>query len=228
MPKPAEQLLLENPLFRKLAEEDRHRLAAVTEVSTYRRGEVIFREGDPSDNFVVVAEGRVKVSKATPDGRDIILELFGSHAPVGAVAVYEDRPYPATAAALEPTTCLAIRKGAFFELLEARPSFVRSLLTGLTRRLMKLSNRMADRSGRMEVRFARLFLNLAQDMGRPAEGEIFIPMVLARQELADLTGTTIETAIRLMSRWNKEGPVRTRSDGFTIVDRRALVDLSLG
>ncbi len=65
-------------------------------------------------------------------------------------------------------------------------------------------------------------------MGRPREGGLFIPIVLSRQELADLTGTTIESCIRLMSRWGKEGVIATEKDGFLLLDRSALEDLTRG
>ena len=75
---------------------------------------------------------------------------------------------------------------------------------------------------RIEPRFARLFLKLAGEMGRAERGGIFIPLVLSRQELADMTGTTIETGIRIMSRWGKEDVVHTEKDGFVILDRQTL------
>jgi MoaA/NifB/PqqE/SkfB family radical SAM enzyme len=81
---------------------------------------------------------------------------------------------------------------------------------------------------RVETRFAHLFLKLADRIGRPRGGAVFIPMVLTRQELADLTGTTIETCIRLMSRWGKEGVIETEKDGFVLADRAALEALTLG
>jgi CRP/FNR family transcriptional regulator len=64
-------------------------------------------------------------------------------------------------------------------------------------------------------------------MGQPRAEGLFIPLVLSRQELADMIGTTIETSIRIMSRWGKEGVVRTEKDGFTIVDRAALEAVAL-
>jgi CRP/FNR family transcriptional regulator len=76
--------------------------------------------------------------------------------------------------------------------------------------------------GRVDARLARLFLKLADQIGVPDRGGIFVPMPLARQELADLIGTTIETTIRIMSRWQKEDFVRTEKDGFVIVDRGSL------
>ncbi len=77
---------------------------------------------------------------------------------------------------------------------------------------------------RVEARFARLFLKLHEQIGRSERGGIFVPMPLARQELADLTGTTIETAIRIMSRWQKEDVLHTEKDGFVILNREALED----
>ena len=88
---------------------------------------------------------------------------------------------------------------------------------------MELTNRLAELTGgRIEPRFARLFLKLATEMGRAERGGTFIPLALSRQELADMTGTTIETCIRIMSRWNKEDVVRTEKDGFVVLDRAEL------
>lgn len=212
-------------MFRRVSADDRQRLLAVSRIRTYERGDVVFEQGEPSDYFPIVVNGRVKVFRMTPAGKEIILEIFQSGDPLGAVAVYESTPFPASAMALEPTQCLVIQRRDFFELLERHPSLVRSLLTGLTHRLVELTRRLSDLTGgRIESRFARLFLKLGDEMGRPdaTRGGIFVPMALSRQELADLTGTTIETAIRIMSRWNKEQVLLTDKDGFVIVDGDAL------
>ncbi len=228
VPPTAEELLQSVPLYRRVPPDDRRRLAAATTVKVYAKGETVFAEGDAAEAFLTIAEGRVKVFKMTPAGKDVILELFGAGDPLGALAVYENRPYPASAVALEDTVCLLIRKQDFFALLEAHPALVRSLLAGLTRRLVELTTRLADLTGgRVEPRFARLFLKLADQMGRPVPQGRFIPLHLARQELADLTGTTIETCIRIMSRWGKDEIVRTEKEGFTVLDRGSLEALAL-
>jgi CRP-like cAMP-binding protein len=211
------------PLFKRVRAEDRDRIAAGAELHAYARGDRIFDEGDDSAAFLVVVSGRVKVSKQTADGRDLILEMFGPGGPLGAVAVYESRPYPASAVAIEPTTCLAIPRQQFFDLLERHPSLVRGLLGSLSLRLVELTTRLAELTGaRVDARLALLFLKLADQIGEPARGGIYIPLALSRQELADLTGTTIESAIRVLSRWGKEDVLSTEKDGFVILDRRAL------
>lgn len=220
-------LLQTTPIFRKLSAEDRTRLLPHARVQEYSRGDTIFVEGSPSDRFYMIAAGRVKIFKMTPAGKDVILEIFGVGDPLGAVAVYEGWPFPASAVALEDTTCITIERSAFFMLLEQHPTLVRGLLLGLTHRLVELTNRLAELTGgRVEPRFARLFLKLASDVGRPERGGTLIPMPLSRQELADLTGTTIETAIRIMSRWGKQNLVLTEKDGFLLLDPRALETLA--
>jgi CRP-like cAMP-binding protein len=218
-----ESALQQTTTFRRLSPADRQRLAAVTTLHDYDKGALLFTEGQASDQLYTVVSGRVKVFKATARGTEVILELFGPGDPVGTVAVYESRPYPASAMTLEPTTCLVIPREAFFKLLDEHPTMVRGLLTGLTHRLVELTNRLAELSGgRVEARLARFFLKLATEMGQRRADGTFIPLPLSRQEIADMIGTTIETAIRIMSRWGKDNLVRTEKDGFVVVDRAAL------
>ena len=223
MQTPVAAALQATQLFRRLSPEDLARVVPYAHVRDYSRGEQIFAEGSPSDHFYVIASGRVKVFKVTPAGKDVILEIFGGGDPLGAVAVYEGWAFPASAVALEDTRCITIERDAFFVLLERHPTLVRGLLLGLTHRLVELTNRLTELTGgRVEPRFARLFLKLADDVGKPARGGVLIPLVLSRQELADMSGTTIETAIRIMSRWGKQRLVITEPDGFLVVDRPAL------
>ena len=220
--------LRRSAIFRRLTPEDRQKIAAVATVREFDKASTLFSEGDQSDFLYTVLTGRVKVFKTTARGTDVILELFGPGDPVGAVAVYESRPYPASAVALEPTTCLLLPRQAFFSLLEAYPTLVRGLLVGLTHRLIDLTNRLTELSGgRVESRLARFFLKLSGDLGQKRPDGTFIPLTLSRQELADMIGTTIETSIRIMSRWGKQDIVRTEKDGFLVVDRAALEAVSL-
>lgn len=214
--------------FRALAAEDRARLAEIASLRTYDKGDTLFTEGDPSDFLYTILSGRVKVIKAIPSGKEVILEIFGAGDPVGAVVAYEGRPYPASAIALDKTSCLLLRRAPFFALLERHPSLVRGFLLGLTQRIVELTRRIPEvAGGRVETRFAHLFLKLADKMGRRTAEGVGIPMALSRQDLADLTGTTIETCIRVMSRWGKDGLVRTEKDGFVLLDRRELEKLAL-
>ena len=203
------------PILAPLRAEDRAALEPLCELRAYEKGDTIFGEGDPSLFIHFLFVGRAKIVKATPE-RDLILEILGPGEPVGAVAVFEERPFPASAIALEPSGTVSIPSREFFHLVEKRPELVRRLLAGLTLRLMALNRRLADMTGSVEYRAARLFATLAERLGKPRPGGTFVPLHLSRQEIADLVGTTIETAIRIMSRWQKDGLVETDKDGFLI------------
>ena len=218
-----EALLRITPVFRKLSAEDRRTVAEAATLQRYEKGELIFEQDTASDQFYTIASGRVKIFKMLASGKDLILEVFGAGDPLGAVAAYDGRPFPASASALEETICVVIPRAVFFRLLEDHPSLVRGLMLGMTIRLVELTNRLAELSGsRIEARLARLFLKLGREMGRQERGGTFIPLPLSRQDLADMTGTTIETSIRIMRRWGKQNVVRTEKDGFVILDAAAL------
>jgi CRP/FNR family transcriptional regulator len=203
------------PLLAALKKDDREALAPLCRMRGYDKGDVIFQEGEPADRICFVHIGQVKIVKAA-GGRDVIIELLGPGEPVGAVAVFERRPFPASAIALEPSGILSIPERDFFALLERRPEMMRHLLAGLTYRLMMVNKRIADLMGSAELRAARLFLTLADRVGIPRGSGTFIPLPLSRQEIADLIGTTLETAIRLMSRWQKDDLIETGKSGFLI------------
>ena len=218
-----EEALRSTSLYRGLSNEDRARLAPVASVKSFDKGATIFSEGDPSDFLYTILKGRVKVVKMIPTGKEVILEIFGAGDPVGAVVAYEGRPYPASAIALESASLLLVRRAPFFALLETHPSLARGFMLGLTQRIVELTRRIPEvAGGRVETRFANLFLKLSERVGRPQDGGRFVPLPLSRRELADLTGTTIETCIRIMSRWGKEGIVTTEREGFLVSDPSVL------
>jgi len=222
-----EELLRSSTLYRNLSPEDQRRLAAVSVAKGYEKGDVIFAEGDRPDFLVTIARGRVKVVKTILSGKEIILEIFGPGDPVGAVVAYEGRPYPASAVALEATECILVRRNEFFGFFEGHPSFVRGFLTGMAQRIVELTRRIPEvAGGRVETRLANLFLKLADRMGEPRPEGRLVPLPLTRQELADLTGTTIETCIRIMSRWGREGIVSTVTEGFVVKNLPALQRLA--
>jgi CRP-like cAMP-binding protein len=209
------------PMLAGIRTGDRAALEPFCRLRRFQKGETIFHEGQPAERFDFVVAGRVKIVKAT-GARDIILEILGPGEPVGAVAVFERRAFPATAVAMEDSTILSIPEREFFQLLETRSDMTRHILGGLTMRLMMMNKRLADMTGSVEVRAARLFVTLSERIGIRHDQGRFVPLALSRQELADLLGTTLETTIRLMSRWQKDNLVLTEKEGFAIPDVEAL------
>ena len=213
------------PILAPLRAEDRAALEPLCQLQAYEKGSTIFAEGDAATLIHFLFVGKVKIVKAAGE-REIILEILGPGEPVGAVAVFEGRPFPASAIALEPCGVLSIPEREFFGLIERRPEITRRLFAGLTLRLMALNRRMADMVGSVEHRTARLFATLAERAGQKRADGVFIPIPLSRQDIADLVGTTIETAIRVMSRWQKEGLVETDKKGFVVRDPARLIAIA--
>jgi CRP-like cAMP-binding protein len=210
------------PMFRELSPPLRARVAAMATLQDVDKGDAVWHAGDSPDSLTMVVEGRVKIVKHAEAG-DVILEMFGPGEVAGVVALYNQIPYPATAIAMEPSMLLRLPRRDWFDLLERDPAFTRAVLLAMTRLNMALTRKLASMHGtRVQARVATLFLSLADRMGRDTPEGIEIPIALSRQEIAETVGTTVETAIRVMSRWNREGVLLTGRDRFVIPDREQL------
>ena len=210
------------PVFRGLSADDQQRLAGLATLKEYARGDFLWREGDPAEFLTVIVKGRVKIVRHAEAG-DVIFELFGEGEPVGAIAVYNYMPYPASAICLEPTTLLLVPRRDYFELLDRHPDFSRAIIRELTKLVIALTRKVEEMRGqKVDVRIAQLFLTLADRMGRETPQGVEIALQLSRQEVADLVGTTVESAIRVLSRWGREGLLVTGEKRFVIPSREKL------
>lgn len=204
-------------LFRCLNPAEARALAQVCRLQVCGRGDTVFVEGARAKEMAFVALGTVKIVKATPT-RSVILRIVGAGSPVGIVAAWEGRPYPGTAVAIEPSTIVHVPEREFFALTDRHPEILRQLLQLMMNRQVQLGQRVSEMTGSVETRIAQALFDLVASAGKPDGPGAIIPLVLTRQEIADLAGTTVETAIRIMSRWSKEGLVLTEGDGFVIPD----------
>jgi CRP-like cAMP-binding protein len=219
------------PVFRGLPPEDQNRIASMASVREYRRGDVLWNEGDEAASLTILIRGRVKIVRHAEAG-DVILELFGPGEPVGAIAVYNYMPYPASAVCLENVTLLVIPRRDFFELLDRNPGFARAIIREQTKLVVALMRKVEEMRGqRVDTRIAQLFLTLAERMGKETPDGVEIALTLTRQEVADLVGTTVESAIRVLSRWGREGLLVTGQGRFVIPSKERLreaVDAAAG
>lgn len=216
------------PVLKGLSREDQERIAGLATLRDFDRGEWIWRAGDPSEQLTLILHGRVKIVRHAEQD-DVILEIFGEGEPVGAIAVYNGFPYPASAAALEPTTLLCIPRREYFDLLGRHPEVARAVIRELTRLNLSLTRKLEEmRSQRVDTRIAQLFLTLGERMGRATDEGLEIPIELSRHEIAQLVGTTVETAIRVMSRWGREGIVLTGEGKFVVPSADRLAEVARG
>jgi len=196
-------------------------LAQRCRVQVCGRGETVFTEGARATEMSFVALGTVKIVKSAPS-RSVILRIVGAGSPIGIVAAWEGRPYPGSAIAVEPSTVVHVPEREFFTLTDRHPEILRQLLQLMMDRQVQLGRRVSEMTGSVEARIAQALLDLVASSGRRDGPRAVIPIALTRQEIADLAGTTVETAIRIMSRWGKDGVVLTEEHGFVIPDVEAL------
>ncbi|HEU4765056.1 MAG TPA: Crp/Fnr family transcriptional regulator [Candidatus Eisenbacteria bacterium] len=222
------QAIRATPLFRGLSSEDQKRLAALAALRNYDRGDFLWRAGDPAEQLTIVVKGRVKIVTHGDTG-DTILELFEEGEPVGAIAVYNYIPYPASAVCMEPVVLLTLPRRDYFELLDRNPDFARAIIRELTKLVVAMARKLQEMRGqKVDARIAQLFLTLAERLGKEVKGGIEIPIQLTRQEIADLVGTTVESSIRVLSRWGRERIVVSGENRFLIPSREKLREIAEG
>jgi CRP-like cAMP-binding protein len=193
------------------------------------KGETIFLEGDPSSHFYMVLSGEVKVFKVLESGRELILDFFREGESFGEVALVDGSDFPASAMAVDEARVLTLSRRDYLQLLERFPEVAHSIIRDLTLRMHALRRRV-EVLGEMGVqsRIANLLQIYARQMGRDAPRGTLIPVHLSRNEVASLVGARIETVIRIMSRWQKEGLVLSVPEGFLVPDLAALAALTSG
>jgi CRP-like cAMP-binding protein len=214
-------ILKRSLIFSGLSEDELAELADIAVERSFDSGEFVFWDGDAPDSFYVVARGKIKVLKHASSGKEFIIAFFGPGEMFGEVAVFENRPFPASAQAAEPVKVLAIRRERFLSFLAQRPEVALRIIYVLGGRLRDAQGRLRDIAGeRVEQRIAGILLMLSSRIGPT--------LPFTRQEIADMSGTTTETAIRVMSRLSKEGVVRSARGRTVIVDEARLRSLSEG
>ncbi len=219
------------PFLRSLPARDLERLRPYARCRRVGRGERVWVEGDATGEFAFVAQGRVKLVKANEGGRETILEMCGPGELLCASAVCSFAPYCCSAISMEEgMEVVVLPRRDVLELLERSPEAGRAFLREVTGRGMNLCQRVEElSSGQVERRIATLLARLLDQVGVAKAGEgTWIPIALSRQDLADLCGTTIETAIRVMTRLSREGIVRTAARGFMVTDAAGLDRIARG
>lgn len=215
------EILKSSLIFSSLNQEELSELSRLAIERKFEAGEYIFWEGDAPDWFYIIAEGRIKVLKHTSSGKEFIVAFFDTSEMFGEVAVFEDKPYPASSQAATKTKVLGIKKKDFLAFLANRPQVALRIINVLGGRLRDAQSRLIDFAGeRVEQRIARILLMLSEKLS--AE------LPFTRQEIADMAGTTTETAIRVISRLKSAGIIKSGRGKMTILNESRLKLLSQG
>jgi CRP-like cAMP-binding protein len=191
------------------------------------RGTVVARQGEPATDLSLVASGFLKIVQGTADGHELIVRFVGPGEPFGGVVALEGASYPVTALAAEPTRLLSWDVSALRTLLEQTPQVRANLMREMAAHMTDALTRVHELStARVSQRLAHALLRLMRQCGRPGEAGIVLLHSLTRQELADLTGTTLYTVSRTLSQWTAEGILGAEGRRVVIRDRARLERLA--
>jgi CRP-like cAMP-binding protein len=222
------ELLAQSALFAPLSEGERLEVARRFSPHRYEKDEYLFWEGEPAEWLVFVAEGQVKMIKHSESGRETILATFGPGQIVGEVGVLVGEVYPATAQALEAASTLGIRRDDYIELVRRHSELAWALIQERGRRLQGAHETIRSLAvEKVERRVARVVLRMANSAGeRQEDGTVRITVPLSRQDIADMAGTVIETAIRALSKFQKQGLIETRDGHIVLLKPHQLVAIA--
>ena len=209
-------LLAQIGLFRGLNPAELAALAPRFNESRFSRDEFIFHEGDAATRFWVVKEGQVKIVKYGEGGKEIVLEVIPPGEVFGGATMLMAQQ-PATAQALSDATVLSLPVDDYKRLLRDYPAVAVQVIEVLGERLLGVIRMRAMASERAERRIAHILLKLASKFGEETSEGIVINARLSRQDIAELSDTTIETAIRVMSRFRSAGLVKTLRGGYVVI-----------
>ncbi len=218
----AEQLAV-IPLFEGLPGEQHRALGRIAMIRSYRKGQMVFAEGDPGSGLYIIQTGRVKVFKISPEGKEQILHMFGPGDSFGEVAVFTGKGFPAFATAETPSSLLFFPRDAFVASIRRDPSLALNMLAILSQRLQKFAALIEDLSLReVPARLAAHLLFLCDK----ESGADKIRLDISKGQLASLLGTIPETLSRIMSRMSRQGLIRLERNHLTLLDRQGLREIA--
>lgn len=214
-------------LFKNLMDEELKELEPYIVETVYKKKESIFSEGEPPEWFYIVSKGKVKITKISHDGKEIILEIISPTDIFGGVAVLKNFPYPGNAIAMEDSTVLKISRRNLMRLVDRFPNIMYCMALQLGDRMKSSYDSLKNIAlERVEARIAALLLKLSHKVGMKTPEGLQIDMRLTKQDVADMVGTTVETSIRTFSKFKKQGLVTDNDGKIIIKDQDGLAALS--
>ena len=215
-------------LFGDLPPETLDRLALDARSRHVMQGETLFGQDEESSHFYLVVAGRLRLVQHSPEGKDVTMANFVPGDVIGLVVALTGEPYPGTAEALEESEVIALTGALLWQIVNEHAALSVRILRMVAARLHEAHNRIRELSvERVQRRIARTLLRLAQKVGvKEASGAIRLDLRLSRQDIAQMTGTTLESVSRTLSVWEREGIIDTGREQITILKPHKLVTIA--
>jgi CRP/FNR family transcriptional regulator len=215
--------LASSPLFAALEEDAAAALDSAMSSRAVVRGHVVFREGDPGDRLFVVVRGKVKISRASSDGRENLLAVLGPGEMFGELSLFDPGPRTATATAITDSTLASLDHDDLRPVLFERPGVAVHLLRALAQRLRRTNEAMADLVfSDVPGRVAKALLDLSDKFGEDESDGVRVQHDLTQEELAQFVGASRETVNKALSEFANRGWLRIEGRSVVLLSKDRL------
>lgn len=199
-------ILRDLPLFAALSDSALDDVLKTATPARYAPGAVVFAQGEAARQFFVLLHGRLKVTQVTAEGQQVTVRMVNPGDLFGIARALQRADYPGTAAAVAESVALAWPMSDWQDVLDRHPAFAANALQTMGQRLLEAQLRIREMSTEdVERRVAHAVLRLAHQAGRKEPGGIRIDFRISKQDIAELTGTTLHTVSRILSAWEAAG-----------------------
>jgi CRP-like cAMP-binding protein len=210
-------LIRASPLFIGLSQPVYERIAWLARPKAFARDKIIFMQGEPAHSVVLIRSGSVKVTQLAPNGNEVILWMYGAGNVLGGLSEPTSCCYTCSASALEQSTALVWEFAAIQSLMLEYSQIRKNASLILATRLNELEERFREvATERVPKRVALALLRLLKHIGKDVHGGVEVS--LSREELAQMTGTTLFTISRLISKWGELGFILPRREALIVSD----------
>ena len=223
---PTAEFLSFVPIFSDLPGDTLEKIEKVGTRKNFQKNDVILMEDEVGSALFVIITGKVKVSRTSNDGREVILTILSDSDFFGEMAILDGQTRSATVIAIEETELFLIQRNDFLTLLKEYPEVSIALLQELTKRLRATDVKIKALSLKdAEGKVATVLLQLADDLGKIKQGKVEIEKLPLQQDLANMAGTSRETISRTLHSFAKKGLIELDSNKLRILDYEKFKEL---
>jgi len=215
----ADDVLRETPLFEALSAEDTEALRSAVIDVQLDRGERLFSEGDTGDKLYIILTGKIKLSKAAPDGRENLLSVHGPGEMFGELSLFDPIPRTSSATAVTNARLAGVAHDELRTFLSTRPEVAMHMLQALAQRLRRINEVKADLVFTdVPGRVAKALLDLAERFGTSSPAGIQVHHDLTQEELAQMVGASRETVNKALADFAARGWLQLAARSVLITD----------
>jgi CRP-like cAMP-binding protein len=190
-------------------------------------GEFMFYQDDPTEHVYVLTAGRIKLTQIAPDGQQVIMRVATPWMMIAATGIVSGSVYPVSAEAAEESQLLRWTQARMLDLIGHYPGLALNAVRVLADHVRELQDRYRElATERVERRLARTILRLANQAGKKTHEGVLLDLPLTRQDLAEMSGTTLFTVSRILTRWEGQGLIQAGRERIVIRFPHGLVGIA--